>query len=225
MPRPAGHGPKFEVRRQEIIDIAAELFARNGYTATGILDLCRATGLAKGALYYYISSKENLLIEIQSSVITPLLQTVRRLSDLNADALVRLRLVSQALLTVILERLNHIWVYEHDYRHLTAPNRARFMRDRREFEKVIADILAEGMAAGQLREMDVRLATLQFLNLHNHTYTWVHADGRWDAATLSREYCQTLASGFAVEPGVTRAVERRVASILSANPGLVRRAG
>ncbi|WP_030621990.1 TetR/AcrR family transcriptional regulator, partial [Streptomyces fulvoviolaceus] len=68
MPRPPGHGPDFEVRRQKIIDTAAELFARQGYAATSVNDLGRAVGLAKGALYYYIGSKENLLIEIQSRV-------------------------------------------------------------------------------------------------------------------------------------------------------------
>ncbi|MGH1553825.1 helix-turn-helix domain-containing protein [Streptomyces sp. L7] len=42
-----------------------------GYAATSIGDLGRAVGLAKGALYYYIGSKENLLIEIQSRVLRP----------------------------------------------------------------------------------------------------------------------------------------------------------
>ncbi|MCX5374866.1 TetR/AcrR family transcriptional regulator, partial [Streptomyces sp. NBC_00103] len=45
MPRPPGHGPGFEVRRQKIIDIAASLFAQQGYAATSINDLGRAVGL------------------------------------------------------------------------------------------------------------------------------------------------------------------------------------
>ena len=51
MPRPPGHGPGFEVRRQKIIDVAAALFARQGYAATSINELGEAVGLAKGALW------------------------------------------------------------------------------------------------------------------------------------------------------------------------------
>jgi len=48
--------------------------------------------------------------------------------------------------------------------------------------------------------MDARLATLQFLNLHNHTYQWArHANRHWSALELSREYCRTLLHGMAVD--------------------------
>ncbi|MFF3149467.1 TetR/AcrR family transcriptional regulator, partial [Streptomyces sp. NPDC057927] len=119
MPRPPGHGPGFEVRRQKIIDVAASLFAEQGYAATSINDLGRAVGLAKGALYYYIVSKENLLIEIQSRVMRPLLSRARQIAELDEDPLLRLRLLSESLLTIIFRRLDHIWVYEHDYRSLS----------------------------------------------------------------------------------------------------------
>ncbi|RYF44809.1 MAG: TetR/AcrR family transcriptional regulator, partial [Comamonadaceae bacterium] len=52
MARPPGHGPSYEVKRQEIIDLAAGLFAKKGYAATGIVEIGEAVGLAKGALYY-----------------------------------------------------------------------------------------------------------------------------------------------------------------------------
>lgn len=196
MPRPPGHGPDFEVRRQKIIDTAAELFARHGYAATSVNDLGRAVGLAKGALYYYIGCKENLLIEIQSRVMDPLLSRARQIAGLDADPLVRLRLLSESLLTIILRRLDHIWVYEHDYRHLRGANRTRLLRQRREFEKIVQDLLVEAMESGAFRKLNARLAMLQFLNMHNHTYQWAKPDGEWDAEFLSREYCATLISGF-----------------------------
>ncbi|MEU1513809.1 helix-turn-helix domain-containing protein [Streptomyces sp. NPDC005811] len=45
---------------------------RQGYAATTVSDLGRAVGIAKGAPYSSIDSKENLLIEIQAGVMTPL---------------------------------------------------------------------------------------------------------------------------------------------------------
>lgn len=196
MPRPPGHGPNFERRRKEIIDLSAQLFAKRGFAATGVREICDTVGLAKGALYYYIKSKENLLVEIQSSVLDPLLQISEQVSSMEGDPVVRLRLLSEALLDIILKRLPHIWVYEHDYLQLSGPKREELLRQRRQFENVVARVIEEAIDADQFRDMSPQLATLQFLNMHNHTYQWIRPGGKWDAPLLSREYCATLFVGF-----------------------------
>jgi AcrR family transcriptional regulator len=200
--RPPGHGPGYETRRQEIIDAAATLFAEKGYTATGTAELCVAVGLGKGALYHYIGSKENLLVEIQDRVLVPLLAKARTITSLSdEEPLVRLRLLSQALLEIIFARVDHIWVYEHDYRHVTGPNRKRLVGQRREFESLVRDLIGEAMDDGALRTVDLRLASLQFLNLHNHTYQWAHtAAAGWTPARLAAEYCATMFLGLASGP-------------------------
>lgn len=217
MPRPPGHGPGYEVKRQEIIDLAADLFAKQGYAATGIAEIGKVAGLAKGALYYYIGSKENLLVEIQDRVLGPLLRAARRIATLEEEPVLRLRLLSEVLLGIILERLDHIWVYEHDYRHLRGANRARLLRQRREFERIVQDLLVAAMESGVFRKMDPRLAMLQFLNLHNHTYQWARPGGEWNAEFLSKEYCATLIAGFRGESYDSADLEARVRSFRAAS--------
>lgn len=213
MARPPGHGRGFEPRRREIIDIAAALFARRGYSATSITEICEAVGLARGALYYYIGSKEQLLVEIQAAVLDPLLEASRRLVALPVSPVVRLRLLSEVLLSIIMQRLDHIWVYEHDYRQLSAKNRTTLIEQRHEFENIVVDLMTSAMDAGEFRQADVRLAMLQFLNLHNHTYQWVRPDARWTAAELSAQYCATLFRGFAAGPFDPAALESEVAAV------------
>ncbi|MEU9456175.1 TetR/AcrR family transcriptional regulator [Streptomyces sp. NPDC048277] len=220
MPRPPGHGPGFEVRRQKIIDIAASLFAQQGYAATSINDLGRAVGLAKGALYYYIGSKENLLVEIQSRVMGPLLARARQIAELDAGPLLRLRLLSESLLTIIFRRLDHIWVYEHDYRSLSGEELETLLGQRSDFEEVVSGLLSEAMEQHVFRTMSPRLATLQFLNLHNHTYQWVNPEGQWDAAFLSREYCTTLFSGFGAPDHALPKIEEQAEAFKRDHPGL-----
>ncbi|WP_217561203.1 TetR/AcrR family transcriptional regulator [Streptomyces sp. GbtcB6] len=197
MARPPGHGPGYETKRQEIIDKAAALFAEKGYAATGIAEVGDVAGLARGALYYYIGSKEHLLVEIQDRVMRPMLAGVHRIAALDEDPVLRLRLLSQTLLENILARLDHVRVYEHDYRNLRGDNRTRLLSQRREFEGVVERLLVAAMEDGSFRKADSRLATLQFLNMHNHTYQWIKPGGEWDAQRLSQEYCATLFAGFA----------------------------
>lgn len=215
MPRPPGHGPDFEQRRQEIIDEAATLFAKLGYAATGISDICTAVGLGKGALYYYIGSKEKLLIEIQNRVLEPLLLSSGKIVTLDVSAMIRLRLLSQNLLTVILHRLSHIWVYEHDYRHLTGDNRTLVVKQRHQFENMVRGLLEEAMTAGDLAEADSKLATLQFLNLHNHTYQWARPGQPWSAANLSATYYRTLMLGFGAKVSVVKRAESGAGALLA----------
>ncbi|MFI7498217.1 TetR/AcrR family transcriptional regulator [Streptomyces sp. NPDC049687] len=220
MPRPPGHGPGFEVRRQKIIDVAAELFARQGYAATSINDLGRAVGLAKGALYYYIGSKENLLVEIQARVMGPLLSRARQIAELDTDPLLRLRLLSESLLTIIFRRLDHIWVYEHDYRSLSGAELKALLGQRSDFEQLISGLLEEAVGRSTFRAMPPRLATLQFLNLHNHTYQWVDPEGQWDASFLAREYCATLFRGFGAPDHVLPKVEQQAEAFKRERPEL-----
>src|SRR5437764_4883462 len=53
-----------EARRTQILDAAARCFARHGYYETTIEDLVTETGLSRGALYLYYSSKEAIYLAI-----------------------------------------------------------------------------------------------------------------------------------------------------------------
>ncbi|HKS99289.1 MAG TPA: TetR/AcrR family transcriptional regulator [Rugosimonospora sp.] len=198
MARVSGPSARYEDRREDIIDRAAALFAEQGYAAVGVSELGDAVGLGRGALYYYIGSKESLLVAIQDRVLRPLLARATGIVAVEARPVVQLRLLSEALLSLILTRVDHIRVYEHDYVHLTGANRKRVLDQRRQFEEIVRGLLEQAIADGSLRDMDPRLAALQFLNLHNHTYQWARTANRhWSVPELSREYCQTLFHGMA----------------------------
>ena len=48
-------------RKNEILDVAAELFVLKGYDKTSTGDILEKTGIARGTLYYHFKSKEELL--------------------------------------------------------------------------------------------------------------------------------------------------------------------
>ena len=55
---------KGEESRQRLIECAAELFWENGYSATGINEILKQTGLPKGSFYFYFKSKDNLAVAV-----------------------------------------------------------------------------------------------------------------------------------------------------------------
>ena len=51
---------KGEESIQRLIECAAELFWKNGYSATGISEILKQTDLPKGSFYFYFKSKDDL---------------------------------------------------------------------------------------------------------------------------------------------------------------------
>lgn len=206
---------KFGARRNEIIDIAAGLFARNGYAATGVSEISAAAKVRKGGLYYYIGSKDVLLTEIHERVLEPLLADSRRISALDTSPLVRLRLFSEALFEAIVDRNDHVRVVLHEHAALKGELLDRFRTRRRELEDVVTDLLREGVTLGTFAIDDLRLATLAFFGLHNSSYQWLRADGRYGPQEISRRYCAMYFDGVAVRGPSVDDVESDVAAFRS----------
>ncbi len=181
------------------MDVAVELFSRNGYAGTGVADIGEAAGLARGALYYYIGSKDALLAEIHDRVLDPLLVEASAIVGLDISFQARLRLLSESLLNQIVHRQDHVWVFLHEYRQLQGEYRDRFRIKRRRFESYIRDVLAEGHSRGELRVHDLDLAMLAYLNLHNYTYQWVSRRKDLEVEELARTYCEIFLNGILVE--------------------------
>jgi TetR/AcrR family transcriptional regulator, cholesterol catabolism regulator len=75
-----GKSVKWQQRRHEIVDVSAKVFAERGYHATSTTELCEANGIGKGALYYYIGSKEQLLAAINDRVMDEVMRGADRVA-------------------------------------------------------------------------------------------------------------------------------------------------
>ena len=66
---------KGQVSRQAaILEAAFELFSQNGFSATRLDDVARRAGVAKGTLYLYFSSKEEMFKKVVEQMLTLNLQ-------------------------------------------------------------------------------------------------------------------------------------------------------
>jgi AcrR family transcriptional regulator len=196
---------QFLSRRDEIVDLAASLFAKNGYAATGIREIGEAADLARGALYYYIESKESLLNEIHNRVLDPLLRDTNEIMESEASTKDKIRMVSEILLRQVIERQDHVWVFLHEYPSLTGERRETFRRKRAEFEKALMMLFSAGIADGEFQISDLRLTMMAFLGMHNYTYQWIGRTPAVDIVALSRLYCDIFFRGIEVrDPALDR---------------------
>jgi len=71
--------------KENIENIALELFALKGYHATSISQIAQKAGISKGLLYNYFESKEQLLDSIITKVYDEIMQIVQMSEILPAD--------------------------------------------------------------------------------------------------------------------------------------------
>ncbi|HWI62584.1 MAG TPA: TetR/AcrR family transcriptional regulator [Symbiobacteriaceae bacterium] len=69
-----------EVRKQELLDAALQLFCEKGYDRTSVNDILDAVGVSKGAFYYYFESKEQVLDAIAMQETERIVAITRRIA-------------------------------------------------------------------------------------------------------------------------------------------------
>lgn len=139
--------------RRHLLDVAAALFAEQGYEATSFKDLIAASGLSHGAFYFHFDSKEHLGLEVFRDTQQRLLEAVTARIDPDASGLERFRQLWQARAEVLaadpsLRAIRKIAATFGDH-----PDRAAELAQFHERPVAfIASMLADARATGDVRD-------------------------------------------------------------------------
>jgi AcrR family transcriptional regulator len=186
----------WQARRQVIIDTSAPVFAQHGYHATGIMQLCAANDLGKGALYHYIGSKEELLAAIHDRVMDEVMLGAERVAAAGGSPSQQLAMLGDELLDVIHRYPDHVWVFLHEFPALTGERAAQFRGRRREYERRVEVVLQAGVESGEFRELEPRLTAMAWLGMHNYTYLWLKAGGALSARDVAKPFAEIFMQGI-----------------------------
>jgi TetR/AcrR family transcriptional regulator, cholesterol catabolism regulator len=198
-PRPRS-AERYQRRREEVVDIAARVFAQRGYHATSIDDLSEATGLQRGGLYHYIGGKQELLIRIHERFIEPLLHNAREIAARGESPEVELRLLAQALVQDIADYRDQVTVFLHEWRIIEDhPEWKDIRKARKEFEEIIASCIRRGAEAGIFRPLDERTTMRGFLGMINYTYQWLNPRGRISPTAVADSFVDIFLRGILVD--------------------------
>jgi AcrR family transcriptional regulator len=192
-----GRSAKWQARRQAIIDTSAGVFARQGYHATGITELCAANDLGKGALYHYIGSKEELLAAIHDRVMDEVMVGADRVAAVGGTPSQQLARLGDELLDVIHRYPDHVWVFLHEFPALTGERAEQFRVRRRAYERRVEGVLRAGVESGEFRPVDPWLTSLAWLGMHNYTYLWLKAEGPLTARDVAQPFADIFMRGIA----------------------------
>jgi AcrR family transcriptional regulator len=181
-----------ETRKRQIEDVASELFRANGYAATSIRDIARALDLQGASLYSHVASKEDVLWAIVDRAAQRFEETLAaaeaRADARGAGARDRLVEIVRAHAALVAREPEIASVFVTEWRHLGGERHASILGRRDAYEARIREVIADGMANGELALTDVPAAAAFVLSALNGIAGWYSPGGRLSPDELGDRY-------------------------------------
>jgi TetR/AcrR family transcriptional regulator, cholesterol catabolism regulator len=180
---------RWDARRAETIERAAQVFARRGYDQTSVPELAEALEVATGGIYHYFSGKEQLLIAICDQLMEPLLAEAEELLAGDAPAREQLRDLVRRWVANVVDHQDHMLVFQQERHLIDHGAQWREVREsRKRFERLVEDVLARAQTEGDGPSVDPRLQLSALLGMVNHTAQWYRPRGRLSPAEIADGY-------------------------------------
>lgn len=192
-----------EVQRQRILREAASLFDLGGYHNTSMEDIASRIGLRKPTLYHYFKSKEDILFGIHDAFIDRLIEQQRARQSIAMDGRQQLLEIIMDMLQVIDEQRGEVRAFFEFYRELSPDRRESIARKRDEYEGFVEGVIRAGVAAGEFREVDPRLAALSLFGMVNWSYQWFQPGGRLGPRELAYVMWDLFVKGISKIPAAS----------------------
>lgn len=150
---------RWEVRQEQLLEVAAQLFAHHGLEGTTTRDIAREAGVSPGLLYHYYPSKEDLLLAVVGH-----LDPTTRIRELlegheERNAVEVLPRMMAGLSVLFGERRDLIWLLMRAAERFPAVAEA-LKRMEQEVATLLAGYLQARVQAGELRPHDSRRLAL-----------------------------------------------------------------
>jgi TetR/AcrR family transcriptional regulator, cholesterol catabolism regulator len=184
---------KAQVRRREILMGAARAFAHGGYDATNMDQIARECGLAKGHIYHYFRSKEEIFTEIRTEAVNRLIDKLTPIASAAArDPELALRKAIAAVIARIFDPEERYELGLPDPVSLSPQNRKRIRTLGRHYEQMFANIVRIGMDKRIFVPADPKLTTFVILRAAFTVANWYREGGKWKPQWIIEQVTEQL---------------------------------
>ncbi len=194
LPSPTRRDRKKERTRREIYEAAMRLFARSGFGAVTLAEICEAADVGRGTFFLHFPSKAALLYEFNQRVA----------EDFRAS-LVEPRAPARAELTALVERMSVELVAQAEImtamlaEFFASPETLAAYSGEDALPSLVTEIIQRGQARGEFtRRIDARLAAASFFATAAAIISGqVFRDGDVSPEEINRQFLRITFSGLA----------------------------
>ncbi|HXR24800.1 MAG TPA: TetR/AcrR family transcriptional regulator [Candidatus Binataceae bacterium] len=159
-----------------IVDVAVQVFLRHGYDGASLDQVAEAAGITKASIYYHAEGKEALLKHGAGRALDALFAVLEEPAAIEGRALDRLKHVVRRTVEITVKRLPEVALL---LRVRGNTETERWILDRRRrFDRLVAKIVDEAQAKGELRaDIEAGLITRLLFGMLNSITEWYRPGG------------------------------------------------
>ena len=186
-------------RRDELLAIAADLFAQHGFKNTTVRDIADAAGILSGSLYHHFDSKESMVDEILSSFQIELFKKYDEILGSGLDARAKVEAVVRVSFEAIDQHHAEVAIFQNDSSYLMEFERFGYLREHNtRFREMWLGLLREGVDSGALRpDVDAELVFRFIRDTVWVAVRWYRPGGEMSAGQVADQYLSILLDGIA----------------------------
>ncbi len=201
LPLPPLDGARRSTRKKAdaLLRAAAEVIAEKGFEGTSLRDVGRRLGVSLGGMYYYFSSKDDLLFQIQYRTFESLLDSQQRLASAGGTPTERLHQLLVGHLAFFERHPAEMKICTYELESLEGDRFDRVLEIRRRYYRVVAAVVSElaGGPARKSRESShSRHLTLFIFGMLNWAFMWYQRDKDGSVEALGEEMVNLLLHGI-----------------------------
>lgn len=187
----------FSSRQIELIECAAEVFARAGYHGCSMRDIAERIGMRQSSIYHHFRSKDEILGAICTYGGETFLRNIRAIRAGDGAPLAKIEAIIRAHITPYVLRHHYAYSFVFMRQHLTGNAKSAVSQLARAYEHELEALLREGVESGELdAELDARMATLALLGMCNSVSFWAGRGAGVSIERVARSFARTLIHGL-----------------------------
>jgi AcrR family transcriptional regulator len=168
---------------------ALEAFAESGYDGASIREIATRAGLSVPGLYHHYPSKQALLAELMTTVMDEVLDRSRRaVTDAGSSPSDRFDAVVESLLRFHMFRREQAFVGATEIRSLAPENRSAYIALRDEQQRMLDEIVRDGVAAGEFHTRYPDDASRAVTTMCVAVASWYRPDGPQSPDEIVQRY-------------------------------------
>ena len=185
-------------RRDELLELAAAMFAERGLRATTVRDIADSAGILSGSLYHHFASKEEMVDEVLRGFLDWLFARYQQIVDTEPNPLERLKGLFMASFEAIEHRHAQVVIYQDEAKRLAGQERFSYVEERnQEQRKMWLDLLNQGIEEGYFRpDIDVDLVYRFIRDTTWVSVRWYQPGGPLTAEEVGRQYLSIVLGGI-----------------------------
>jgi TetR/AcrR family transcriptional regulator, cholesterol catabolism regulator len=135
---------RVRVRRAQIVNAAVQLFAEKGFHRTTTREIAKASGLSNGALYEYVSSKEDVLFLVCQHIHREMTDQLKNALREHANGANRLRHAMRSFFHVVNQMQNEVLVIYQESKSLPQTFLREVLREEQNITQIFEQLIRDG---------------------------------------------------------------------------------